>query len=285
MQINKRISARVNQYVDLSVDFYRGGKLEDPFAIRKVEIYKGKIAACNLVATLPILPPSEDSYPYPVQKVYTPTTPGLCGTDPTASETPIVGKYKLTFLVPNYFESPDIYYDVWYYYPSDPCIGEDGTITSITACDLDDPTLEEQLLKCCHRFWLYPDDWFCDDKLQTLRFGFEPLDVRFNKPETRPLEVGIMPLPLYDYNYNLVSKMIPYIRATITIETQHHEIIVDDEECRLGIRTGSYRTNPFVLQYDLDTSRFLKGTYQYSIVIHLPDGSTRASKKYHLSVM
>ncbi len=142
----------------------------------------------------------------------------------------------------------------------------------------------ELLLKCCHRFWIYPENWFCDDRLQTVRFGFEPLDQKFYSPEQRTLEIGLMPLPLYDYNFNLVTPLIPFLTPTITIETQHHELLVDKEECRMGLRQGSYKTNPFVIQYDVDTTRFLKGTYQYHIALRMPDGSSRVSRKFILTI-
>jgi hypothetical protein len=176
---------------------------------------------------------------------------------------------------------PDVYFDLWYYFPDDPC-GQLGTAG--TECDIDDPQYDDFLLKCCHRFWVYPDEWFCNDGLQSINFGFEPLTQRFHSPEKRPLEVGIMPLPLYDYNFNLVNPMIPFLRPTINIETQNHELLVDDEAARIGVRQGSYRSNPWTIQYDLDTTKFLKGTYRYWLTLALPDGSTRVSKKFIITI-
>lgn len=93
-----------------------------------------------------------------------------------------------------------------------------------------------------------------------------------------------MPLPLYDYNFNLVNPIIPFLSPTITIETQHCEVLAQDEPCRIGIRQGAFRSNPWVIQYDLNTTRFLKGTYRYSIKLVLPNGSTRVSQKFILTI-
>lgn len=276
---NKRISGKVGQVVDLNVEFYNNGVLADPYAIRKIEIYKTQVLPHNLVATIPILDPCDPNYPQPLCQDTIPVEDGPCCTEFTG-DTPIVGKYHMPFAIPSDFESPDVYYDVWYYFPTNPCEGS----TAPCDCELDNPAYESQLIKCCHRFWVYPNEWFCDDRLQTLRFGFEPLDQKFYKPEARELEVGLMPLPLYDFNYNLVMPIIPYLKPTITIETAANEVIVQDAECRMGIRQGSYRSNPFVIQYLIDTSDFLKGTYQYYIKIALPNGTSRVSKRFNLSI-
>lgn len=273
-----RISARRGQVVDLNVDFLKNGVLADPFAVRKIEIYKTQVLPHNLVATVSVLDPSDALYPAPLCLDYVATEAGACGTDPVDSETAIAGKYHLPYLVPVDSPVPDIYFDVWYYFATNPV--EDGTAP--TEDELDDH--DALLLRCCHRFWVYPEDWFCNDKLQSIRFGFEPLDVKFNSPEVRPLEVGLTPLPLYDYNFNLVNPIIPYLRPTITIETKHHELLVNKAVCRIGIRQGSYRSNPWVIQYDLDTADFLRGTYYYSITLTLPDGTTRVSPKYIITI-
>ncbi len=278
---NPRISARLGQVVNLDADFYRGGVLTDPFAIRKIEIYKTNVAPHNLVTSIPVIDLSDSLYPAPVCQAYTSTPAGDCGTDPIPVDY-IAGRYNLPYLVPTDLATPDVYYDVWYYFPTNPC-GELGT-GDITGCDMDDDTYSDLLLKCCHRFWLYPDAWYCSDKLQTIRFAFEPLDQRFNSPEVRPLEIGLMPLPLYDYNFNLVNPMIPFLQASILVETQSNELIIDNAACRIGIRQGSYRSNPYVIQYDLDTTLFLRGTYRYQIKLAMPDGSSRVSKKFIFSI-
>jgi len=275
-----RISARRGQVADLNVNFYNAGVLADPFAIYKVEIYKTQILPHNLVATIPVVAPTDDLYPAPVCQETEATQTGACGTEPDSDATPIVGKYHLPYLVPNDAVVPDIYFDLWYYYPTNPV--QDGT--SPTADELDDDQSLAQLLTCCHRFWVYPEEWFCGDGLQTVRFDFEPLDQRFHSPERRPLELGIVPLPLYDFNYNLVMPLIPFLKPTISIETQNCELLVDKEECRIGLRQGSYRSHPWVIQYELDTTRFLKGTYRYFVTVMLPDGSTRVSRKFIITV-
>lgn len=277
-----RIAARRGQLVDLNVEFIHNGILADPYAIRHIEIYKSQVLPHNLVATIPVADPCSELYPAPVCREYEQSITGACGTVPSNDQVALPGRYHLLYDIPADFAVPDVYFDVWYYFPTNPC-GSLGT--DLTACcDIDDPRYESQLLKCCHRFWIYSDDWFCDDKLQTVRFGFEPIDIKFYSPEVRPLEVGLMPLPLYDYNFNLVNPMMPFLQPTITIDTNNCELIVDNAPCRIGIRQGSYRSNPYVIQYDLDTSKFLKGTYRYYITLKLPNGQTRVSRKFIFTI-
>jgi hypothetical protein len=265
LHANPRISGRKGKVVDLNIDFYNNGILTDPYAIRKIDIYKTQVAPHNLVATIPVANPDSTEYPSP-----------LCVEAASGTSGHIAGKYHLPFSIPVDFTAPDVYYDVWSYYPTDPC--------NTTTCDLNDSALTSQLSTECHRFWIYPDDWFSADKLQTIRFAFEPLDNKFHTPELRPLEIGIMPLPLYDYNFNLVTPMIPYLNPTITIETRNCELLVDKDPCRIGFRQGSYRSNPYVIAYDIDTNLFLKGTYQYQVCLNLPDGSSRVSQKFIFSI-
>jgi len=264
-----RISARRGQVVDLNVDFLRNGVLTDPFAIRKVELYKTSVVPHNLVDTITVDKPDTTEYPNPITQ------------DSTEGQL-ISGSYHLLYTIPEDFVVPDVYFDVWYYFADNPC-GEFGT-EDISDCNIDDTSYDSLLLKSCNRFWIYPDEWFVNNSLQTVRFGFEPLDQKFFKPELRPLEVGLMPLPLYDYNFNLVNPMIPFLEPKISIETQHCESIVSDVPARIGVRQGSYRSNPWVVQYDLDTSNYYKGTYRYWITLSLPDGTTRVSRKFIFTV-
>jgi hypothetical protein len=94
----------------------------------------------------------------------------------------------------------------------------------------------------------------------------------------------MMPLPLYDFNYKKLAAVVPSLQGTITIETQNNEVVVDEEKMCIGIRSGSYRSNPYVLKYLLDTTRFLKGTYRYQVTIHLPDGTTQVSSFFNLTI-
>lgn len=276
---NPRISGRRGETVSLNVDFYKNGVLTDPFAVRHVEIYRSSVAPANKVAVVPITLPTDLTYPSPLVRGSLPSSQPSCGTDLGSPEQ--AGRFILPFSIPADFAVPDVYFDVWYYFTEDPC----GVLgTAGTECDIDSTAYSDLLLKCCHRFWVYPENWFCGDDLQTIRFGFEPLDQRFYSPERRPLEVGLMPLPLYDYNFNLVNPMMPYLKPTIRIETQHNELLANDAECTIGLRQGTYRSNPYVIQYDLDTSNFLKGTYQYQIKLTLPNGTTRVSRKFIFTI-
>jgi len=277
-----RISARRGQVVDLNVDFLNNGVLADPFAVRRVEIYKSQVLPHNLVTTVAVTERENVLYPNPLCLDEIATDVGDCGTEPDSDVEYVAGKYHLPFAIPTDYEVPDVYFDVWYYFAENPC-GELGT-EDITECDYDNEIYDSLLLRCCHRFWVYPDEWFCDDRLQTIRFGFEPLDQKFHSPESRPMEIGLMPLPLYDYNFNLVNPIIPFLQPAITIETQYNEVLVQNDACRIGIRQGSYRSNPWVIQYDLNTSSFLKGTYRYFITLTLPNGSTRVSQKFVFSI-
>jgi hypothetical protein len=272
-----RISARRGGTVDLNVDFFLNGVLTDPFAIRYVEIYKTQVLPHNLVTTIPIVDPSESNYPTPLCRDYVDENGAEVDEDDSGA-TLVEGRFHLPYGVPEDASVPDIYFDVWYYLPSNVVTGG----TAPTEDELDD--FDSSLLSTCNRFWVYPEDWFVSDRLQTVNFGFEPLTQRFNQPELRPLEVGLMPLPLYDYNHNLVTPMIPFLTPTISLWTQRNELLIDNESCRIGLRQGSYRSNPWVVQYDFDTSQFLLGTYQYQIMLTLPDGSTRVSKKFILVI-
>lgn len=259
---DKRISARRGRTVNLDVSFYHNGVLADPYAIRKVDIYKTQVAPHNLVTTYIFLDPTELLYPSPAVKTAT-------------------GRFYLPHEVEENADVPDIYFDVWSYYASNPC-ADDTDSTSPTVCDLN--AHADQLLSNCFRFWVYPDNWAGFDNLSEIKFAFEPLTQRFQKPEVRALEVGLMPLPLYDFDYNLVAPIIPFLQATISIETRHRELLVDNAEMTIGIRQGSYRTNPFVLKYQFNSDSLLIGTYQYRVKITMPDGTTRVSPSFILTV-
>lgn len=292
-----RISARRGQQVDLDVTFLQGGIAADPYAIYRIEIYQGKVADDKIVAAVDIPAPSSSDYPLPLVKI---------GSGD--------GHFRYTWDVPSDLVVPDVYFDVWYFYGSNPISSSSGSgsgssgssgsssgssgsgsgssgsssgsNSSGSSTDLNDLSLyTTQLTKVCNRFWVYPDQWYADGGLQTIRLGFEPLDKVFRKPEVRPLEVGMMPLPLYDYDFNLVTPILPYTVATIEISTENCERIVDDVAITIKLRQGAYRSNPFVLSYLLDTSDFLIGTYKYRITIQLPDGTTRTSDSLYFTIV
>jgi len=291
MAVYPRISARRNNVVELDVTFFRGGVPTDPYAIRSVSIYKTQVLPHNLVAQFILLSPCDGSYPSPVEKATGDIPAGDCGTE--AQEGALIpGKFVLNWEVPSDAQAPDVYFDVWSYYPTNPCLlaefegDTDCVLEDGVYChqNLDSEDLAGLLLQNCGKFWVYPDNWVVSDNLSSIRIGFEPMDQKFRQPEVRPLEVGIMPLPLYDYDFNLNVPVIPFFTATITIETMSKEVLVDAVQMEMGIRQGSYRSNPFVFRYMVNTSSFLIGTYKYRVTITLPDGTTRASKDFIMTV-
>lgn len=291
MAIYPRISARRNNQVQLCNTFIRGGVPTDPYAITRVDIYKTQVLEQNLVASFIFADPCDPDYPLPAAKATEEVADGICGTAGTdGAEVP--GKYCLLWDIPADAVVPDVYIDVWSFLPDNPCLLDEfegstccDTNTAGDVCpDLTCEEFDDYILKCCNRFWVYPDNWVCFDESITIRYGFEPLDQRFNKPEVRPLEVGIMPLPLYDYDFNRNMPIIPNLQGTITIETGRCEVLVDSAPMEIGLRQGSYRSNPFVLKYTIDTSDFLIGTYNYRVKVTLPDGSTRVSPNFVFTV-
>ena len=314
MQTYPRISARLGNVVELDVSFIRGGMLADPYAICKVDIYRSQVAPHNLIGTFPVVSPCDPTYPSPVTKLVQDATscdkqdvtscipldkfvtfdmPNSHCTTHEYESTPSVGKYALYWDVPNDIPAPDAYFDVWTFLPMNPCSLSD--YASLAPCanpsevtcgmpDPNNPVFAPLLIQLCNRFWIYPEFWNAQDNLSTIKIGFEPLDQKFQQPEVRPLEIGLMPLPLYDYDFNLVAPVIPLLQGSITIETFHKEVLVANQPMTMGLRQGSYRTNPYVLKYLLDTTKFLIGTYAYRVQIALPDGTTRVSPKFNFTI-
>jgi len=290
MAVDARISAHRGNTVELEVCFTCAGVPADPYAIRMVEIYHTQVLPHNLVAQFVMPHPCDPVYPAPLQRSTEDIPPGDCGTE--GQEGAIVpGCYKLLWEIPDDAIAPDVYFDVWSYMPKNPCEIEDfaddcveGSDGELCHPDLDSDELSGLILQNCNRFWVYPNCWDSQDGLSQIRLGFEPLDQKFHQPEIRPLEVGIMPLPLYDFDYNLNVPAIPNMTATISIETGNKERVVDAEPMEMGIRQGSYRTNPFVFRYMIDTTSFLIGTYQYRVTVTLPDGTTRTSPDFVLTI-
>ena len=254
-----RISARTCSVVNLDVTFYRNGVATDPYAIRAVDVYRCSVRDENLVAQFLFPDPGSSTYPAPAERVL------------DDNGQPIPGVFRLPFAIPKEFES-DIYFDVWRFVSD--CTGSGSEV------EINDPTTWQ-----CQssRFWISPDGWYVDDGLEVMRFGFEPLDLKFRKPEKRVLEIGITPLPLYDFNNNLMMPIIPQLCATIKVGTENCECMFE-EPAAIGLRMGSFRHSPFTIQYLLDTSRFLIGTYIYQITLLLPNGQTRVSEKFRFTI-
>lgn len=264
-----RVSGRLGNQLDLNVTFYRNGVPTDPFAIRKVAIYKSAVQPENLIAEFPVLSPLDIDYPLPLSKPL------------DSLNNPEPGKYNLIWDVPSSgIPVPDIFFDVWSFIAVDPGLSTDSSD------NIDESILDNEDLwnTCCNEFWLLSDGFYCDSGLTNIRLGFEALDIKFMQPEIRTIEVGIMPLPLYDFDYNKVAPLLPHLQATFTLQTNHCETIIDKEPMRIGLRQGTYRSNPFTLQYTFDTNKVLRGSYQYQVVLTLPNGETRASPFFTLQV-
>ena len=193
--IFSRLSGRTGNLIGLNVTFSRNGVLANPFALRRVDIYKQSVSDDNLVAQVLFGTPDDTGYPAPA-------IPDLTTT----------GGFTIEFQVPETFEE-GIYFDVWRFIGAEP--------DDLSGYDYDDENL---WFSQCNKFWLFKDGWYLDDGLLTPRFAFEPLDKRFRKGETRNLEVSIMPLPLYDWDQSRFGPMIPQILPYITIETEEGEI-------------------------------------------------------------
>lgn len=256
--VYSRISARRGGQVDLKALFLNGGQKVDPFAIYRIEIYRRCVAAENVVDIVQVDSVSATDYPSPL----------IHGTEP--------GAYSLLWNVPADAVVPDIYFDVWYFWGTDPrpAATDELPLSDFTA----------NLLSIQNRFWVYPDGYAIDSGLENINLGFEPISKKFYKPEVKPIEVGIMPLPLYDFDFNLVAPMIPYLTAQITIKTENDEPIVVAAPMEIKLRQGSYRTNPFILSYLLDSSSFFIGTYKYRVSLTLPNGEVRVSQDFLFGV-
>lgn len=296
--MRSRLSAAVGECVDLNVQFYQDGQPTDPYALRAIRIYKCSVNEENLVLEINMpLPTDEDRCPNFCNNEYIygglikrcndTAVDGLCGTDVESQYTPGCFIHSLK-LCKELFDS-GVYYDVWCFVGdhSDLCDDcetgacEDVTCTDVTSTDYDDET---KWTCICNKFFVSDSNWYGDDGLSNIQLGFEPLDSRYNQPEKRKLSVGLTPLPLYSYNRAAIDPIIPMLNATITFQTAYCETIIDDEPMTIGLRSGSYRSNPYTLQYLLDTNRFLKGTYKYQVTVHLPNGETRVSPYFTVAI-
>jgi len=259
--IYSRMSGRVGNKIRLTMSFFKNGISTDPYAIRSIKIYQKSVEDVNIVMEIPFPHPDSDEYSSMISKV-----DGGCGS---------TGNYELILDLPCDFPNPNVFIDVWNFIPDINCFDE------VTSIDLDD---ESYWSSKCGKFWVFPDGWYADDGLMVPDLGFEPLDVQFRMGEKRWLEVGLMPLPLYDYNYCQIMPMIPFLEPTITIKHGGCDILIDGELMEMGLRQGTYRTNPFVAKYLLDTTQFLRGTYDYQITLKLPDCQTIVSPKYTFTI-
>ncbi len=277
--MNDRLNASVGSSVALNATFLNNGVPTDPYTIRAVRIYKQSVREENKV--MEILVPEPGSTDYETifnqlfQRVPSPTSEqtGVCGTDLPPQY--LAGTYVLNLELPCGTFQDGVYYDVWCF------VGDLSCYPDASAIDWND----ESLWTCqCNKFYVKGSEWYIDDNLTNIRLGFEPLDTKFMQPEKRMLEVGMMPLPLYDYDYKKLAPIIPALKGRITIETQNCETIVSDAEMKIGLRSGSYRSNPYVLKYLVDTTKFLKGTYKYKVSVDLPNGESRVSDYFYLTV-
>ena len=265
-----RISGRTGMPINLNVTFYRNGIPSDPFAIRKISIYRSSVQEDNKVAELLVNNlPDDPIYPSPIS---------LVSENSGSDHSP--GLFSLIWNVPTTIGTPDIYFDEWQYIPTVPdswdTLSDDDKWVYLND--------ESHWQSSCQRFWLYPDSFFVDSGLESIKLGFESIDIKLHQPEIKTIEVGITPLPLYDFDFNFVAPIIPHLRAFISIWTDFNELVIDTKEMNVGIRQGSYRTNPFVLKFKIDSSSLLKGSYKYRTTVCLPNGESRVSPDFFLQI-
>ncbi len=248
MPIYPRVSGRLGNIIDLNVTFYRNGVPSDPYAIRKVSIYRSSVQEENLITEILVSPPWAGDYPSPLTRE-----------ESSGSTEP--GIYHAYWEVPTALPTPDIYFDVWHFIPNNPGVPDSSSgVIATDGTDADELVIindEDKWIKQCNQFWLYSDGFFIDTGLETIRLGFEAMDCKFHQPEVRTLEVGIMPQPLYDYDYNKVAPIIPFLKGYLTLYTDHLETLVDRAPMKIGLRQGTYKSNPFVMQYKFDTKTVL----------------------------
>jgi len=250
-----RIAGRAGLLSNLSMNFYHNGALEDPYAIRRIDIYRGFIRHGNLCDQIIIPDPDDVSYPFPL-----------------VQNTGGPGSFELIYDVPLEFTPNQTYFDVWRFLPYD-----------IGTADINDESL---WLSQNGQFWVFDDVWLIDDFLQTKRIGFEPLDKKLRRGEIRTIEIALHPLPKYDFNYNKLAPVISQLAPSITICTINNELIngLVDAPCSIGIRQGHHLDSPYVIQCLIDTRLLLRGTYKYAIKIPLNDGSIIISDYFYFTV-
>lgn len=236
MESYSRINGRLGQVVNLNMKMLRNGIPTSPYGLREINIYRSFVRAENIVATISFPDPSSTLYPFPATEIST-------------------GEFIVPFVVPETFVPCDVYYDVWSFLGQDP-----GT------AGIDDPSF---WISQVGQFNIVDDTWIVDEELYTLRLGFEPLDKRLRRGELRTIEVAIHPLPMYDYDYNVLAPIIPQLSPSITIHTAYDELIVQDAPCKIGIRQGRNRNSPYVIQCYIDTRTLVRGLYQYTVKVNV----------------
>jgi hypothetical protein len=245
-----RINARAGNVVNLNMRVLKNGQLQSPHALREINIYRGSIRPGNIVATIAFPDPADVAYPTPATEL-------------------AEGEFVVPFFVPEDFVTCDQYFDVWSFVGEDP--GTPG---------VDDTSL---WISQYGTFHVYDDVWISDDELRTLKVGFEPLDKRLRRGELRTIEIAIHPLPLYDYNYNVLTPIIPQLSPTITIHTAYDELIVSDSPCLIGVRQGRGRNSPYVIQCLFDTTTLIRGMYRYTVKVMVGD-QTIISPRFYLTI-
>lgn len=243
-----RVAGCLGNIIKLNMNILRNGIPQDPFAIRQIQILRGSPRLNNVVATIPIVDPTNPIYPSPITRV-------------------AEGQFEALFSVPTSFIPNDVYFDLWSFIPNDPGTNADLTDESIWVTQ-------------SGVFWLYDDVWIVEDELHTKRLGFEPLDKKLRRGEVRTIEVAIHPLPKYDYDFNKLAPIIPQLSPTITIHTVNNELLVKDVPCTIGIRQGNSRNSPFVVRCLIDTRTLLRGTYQYTIKVSIGNSSLISPQFY-----
>lgn len=287
MASRNRLDGTICEDIALNARFLNNGIPQDPAALCSIQIYSCSVSDENLVTEITLPAPTPEDFDLSNEFIYggliqrcgdTSEDP-QCGSDGTPMFTP--GCFILNLnLCPDLFQS-GLYFDVWNFVGSDcdPC-SDITNVTDITnASPCDD---ESQIQSQCNKFFI-GSGWYVDDGLRNIQLGFEPLDKRYQQPEKRYLEVGLTPLPLYDYDQSFAA-LIPSLSATITFVTACNEVLIDAEPMTIGLRQGSYRSNPYTVKYLLDSTRFLKGTYRYRVDVQLPDGQTRSSPYMTLAI-
>lgn len=270
--------------MSLQAQFLDNGIPADPWQLCSIKIYRECVCEENLI-TETIFPEATDYdrglsnspiYNSLIRRCRQGESTGSCGTDFSDQYTP--GCFVFDLELCKELFSAGVYHDVWCFI---------GNESELNGCLTDPTSWTQSDCQCqCNTFYVQESEWFVDDGLKNIRLGFEPLDSRFQQPEIRTMEIGMMPLPLYDYDRQKLSSVIPCMSATITVYTQYGtcETIIDAEAMSIGLRQGSYRSNPYVLQYKLDTMRFIKGTYRYRVTVGLPNGETRVSPPFNLTI-